>query len=356
MKTRKNLLIVCEGSYTEPEYFYQLRDDLINRGVDYSITIKPKPPTEQLALQTANPQPRPGGRRRQVTNAVVPEEEFMVEEQYLAQPTRYVREAQLGLIDETYDEAWAVYDQDGHAQHPQAVALAAGPDHFVHIGFSSIAFEHWLLLHFEYSTTAFIKSECRQKRTVFNCGQHLHPQDCHGVHCVTGYLKEQGYFPAQGNIKTLGYKQLAHLTNAALEHAYQLRTAQLIANPGVPLYLVNPVTTVDRLVLKLLKEPIDLIWHYEQPVIIGHHSFSCTRTAHQLRVTIINSANAGYIFRPGDFILLDMTGQQQTIFDRFKVDRASPTDKQVRLAELVNFAPVYIGYKLAEDKYAIVEI
>ncbi len=65
----------------------------------------------------------------------------MVEVGFLAQPTRYVREAQLGLIDGTYDEAWAVYEQDGHPEHTEALALAtADPLQLVHIGFSSDCF------------------------------------------------------------------------------------------------------------------------------------------------------------------------------------------------------------------------
>lgn len=361
MKTKKNILIVCEGSNTEPEYFHQLRDDLIRRGVDYSITIKPKPPTQALAelqaLQEANPAARPGGRRRQVTDVEVPVEEFMVEETFLAQPTRYVREAQLGLIDDTYEEAWAVYDQDGHPQHQQAVALAVGdPNHLVHIGFSSIAFEHWLLLHFELSNSAFQRSECRHQNEVFNCGQNIHPLDCHGTNCVSGYMKVQGYIPSIKNIKKVGYDDLSVRTNEALTRAYTLRRNQIAANPNVPIYDINPIVTVDRLVLKLLKEPFDLVWKYALPVILRHIHFTILKNGNELLVNIQNTGKAGFIFDTGSFILLDVLGNTIQIFERFVAEAHATMIKTLDFENLNGFEPAYIGFKMEENRYAIIEI
>ena len=55
------------------------------------------------------------------------------------------------------DILWVVYDKDGYSQHAQTFdeAYRSG----VKIAFSSISFEFWILLHFEYTTRAYEKSE-----------------------------------------------------------------------------------------------------------------------------------------------------------------------------------------------------
>ena len=55
------------------------------------------------------------------------------------------------------DEAWVVYDQDGYTLHKETFESAKQKD--VKIAFSATAFEFWILLHFEYTTKHFPKSE-----------------------------------------------------------------------------------------------------------------------------------------------------------------------------------------------------
>jgi hypothetical protein len=360
MLTRRNILIICEGSVTEPQYFHQLRDYIIIQNIQYYITIKPKPPAQlklEIAAAGAN-NLRDGAVLRQVSDVLVSGDDYMVEDEYGSQPTRYVREAQQGLLDGTYDEAWAIYDKDGHPNHPEAVALAISDQaHRVHIGFSSIAFEHWLLLHFEYNTTAFIKSECRQQKKVFNCGQHIHPTDCLGANCVSGYMKENGYIAPESNIKEIGFVDLSSMTNTALANAYQLRHNQLVANHGLPHYEINPITTVDRLVLKLLKEPLDLVWEYEQPFDLNAHiAFYFEVNQRLLKITIENTGTSGYIFNEGDFILLDVLGNHQVFFERFTISADTVLEREFDLSTLAKLEPVYIGFKLAENQYSISDL
>ena len=56
-----------------------------------------------------------------------------------------------------YDEVWAVFDKDGYTKHEKAFDDAQ--KHGIKLGFSSIAFEHWILLHYEQNRTAFPKSQ-----------------------------------------------------------------------------------------------------------------------------------------------------------------------------------------------------
>lgn len=55
------------------------------------------------------------------------------------------------------DEAWVVYDQDGYSLHKETFESAK--EKGVKLAFSATAFEFWILLHYEYTTKQFPKSE-----------------------------------------------------------------------------------------------------------------------------------------------------------------------------------------------------
>jgi hypothetical protein len=55
------------------------------------------------------------------------------------------------------DKVWIVFDRDGHPYIPETFAEASRHD--VEIAFSSISFETWILLHFEYTTKQYAKCE-----------------------------------------------------------------------------------------------------------------------------------------------------------------------------------------------------
>lgn len=56
-----------------------------------------------------------------------------------------------------YDEVWIAFDKDGHSNIPQAFNDAKQAN--INIAFSNICFEYWILLHFEYTTKGFRKSD-----------------------------------------------------------------------------------------------------------------------------------------------------------------------------------------------------
>lgn len=55
------------------------------------------------------------------------------------------------------DEYWVVYDKDRYTKHPETFDEAY--KNGIKITFSSICFEMWILLHFEYTTKAFNNSD-----------------------------------------------------------------------------------------------------------------------------------------------------------------------------------------------------
>ena len=95
-----------------------------------------------------------------------------------------------------FDEVWVVFDKDGYTKHEEVFELAKNGAREVKIAFSSIAFEHWALLHFTKCSTAFPKSDCKdEKERVLYCGTGQHINDCHGVRCVAGYMREHNFCP-----------------------------------------------------------------------------------------------------------------------------------------------------------------
>ena len=48
---------------------------------------------------------------------------------------------------------WAIFDRDGHAEIPDAIALLRGTP--IGIAFSNICFEYWILLHYENTSRQF---------------------------------------------------------------------------------------------------------------------------------------------------------------------------------------------------------
>ncbi len=50
-----------------------------------------------------------------------------------------------------HDSLWVVYDKDGYTKHAETFDHAKRSD--IKIVFSSISFEYWILLHYEYTST-----------------------------------------------------------------------------------------------------------------------------------------------------------------------------------------------------------
>ncbi len=245
------MLIVCEGEKTEPSYFNFLKPYSKLAWEDTrstSIDIKPKPNLEEEAVQPTKKTKR---RKRQLKQSNKIQDTSKIESHYKAQPLRYVREAQQGLEDGVYAEVWAVFDKDVHPKHEEAFELAQQEieGKTVNIAFSSIAFEHWFLLHFEKNQTPFLKSACRIKQNYFNCGTGEFPEDCYGAKCLAGYLKINQYLP--NYIKsgaTTNFKLLLQNQQIAFENAAWLRFKMPL---NQPIYELNPYTTVDKLVKSL---------------------------------------------------------------------------------------------------------
>ena len=188
----KRVLIVCEGTKTEPHYLRELRDDL---------HIRP---------QVVRVAPNDG-----------------------VSPDRVVAHA-LKLYDEdavagdAFDQVYCVFDRDNHTTFDAAVRrtedLSDAGKPFEAIT-STPCFEVWLLLHFGYSAQPF---HAAGKKSV-------------GDQVVAALKKKPGFAKYDKGQKGV-YVQLKPKLTDALTHA------ELLRKQGAKTGSINPATDVDGLV------------------------------------------------------------------------------------------------------------
>lgn len=179
-KVKKRLFILCEGEKTEYNYFTELVR---------SKNVRGRPITLKVVTTKRNT-------ARELVEEAIKSREL------------------------PKDEAWAVFDKNGYTKHAEAFNKARSND--IKIAFSSISFEFWILIHFEYTTRTFHKSNE-----------------------IIKYLKR--YFDYKKNDDKI-YEYLKIKTKVAEKHAKKVRKFQKETNPGHKIYRLNPYTNVDELI------------------------------------------------------------------------------------------------------------
>ncbi len=353
----KTILIVCEGESTEPVYFESIRDILIDKGIDVKITISPMPKNEKQEMFKL----RNGAKRRELKKLDLLEEgklkKYEVEDEYKAQPTRYVREAQMRLEDGSYDEAWAVFDKDGHPKQEEAFELAKNKikGKNINIAFNSISFEHWTLIHFEENYTQFQKSQCREGEENFCCGTNTNPKDCKGNLCVHGYMINKNYIASDCKKKKFLFKELPKY-NVAIENAVKLRNVKMASNPQLPIYELNPYTTIDRLVFRLINLPIDYCWvNGNEELFTKNFSFKIERKNNIIEISVKNLKPEIFILVSGLFGLINSLGEFKPVSDRILLG-VETIKIEINLDEIQDFNSIYMGLKTGDNEYLFTDI
>ncbi|MDE6368726.1 MAG: RloB family protein [Muribaculaceae bacterium] len=278
---KNNIVIVCEGTDTEYKYLSDLKEYIKRILPGRFSDIRIVPTTEEL-LTCIN-----RNKNKKLKN-IHPWAYYIQEEDnqkdfdtYRAQPIRYVREAELFTINDGYEEAWAVYDHDDFAHHEFAKSHADAVN--VNIAFSSISFEEWFLLHFERNDKAFSKSVCKKNKEDIMCGTGEHQSDCHGDICVGGRIRENKYIPDYGKSMNGLFMQLFDKHKVAIVNAAWSRA--LHHNP-MDFWRFNPLTTVDRLISRLLGYDQEYAWIHDT------RNFTIDRT--QLKLLQDTITNIGH--------------------------------------------------------------
>jgi hypothetical protein len=309
---RKTILVVCEGQRSEPDYFHNLRNEVITKTNNIFIKILPIPKDEQqnIVNEIHSFKLRKGGKKRYLKNAInnIEPDDYVIEIEYKSQPTCYVRKAQLAYFEHGYAELWAVYDKDEHPKHDEAYSLSKNLeicDKIVNIGFSSISFEEWILMHFEYCNIAFSKSQCRDSdKNIFYCGSHINESDCKGEKCVIGRIVEKNFLSLNSS-KSFEYSKYSINVNNALLNALKSRD---LATDKYFFYNNNPYVSIDRLVFKLKNiEKVDLIWEYEKKFLTESNIFiKITNCNNVTNIEVENNTNRTYIIEENFLKLIDI--------------------------------------------------
>lgn len=306
------ILIVCEGSKTEPFYFNGLKHEAEASGIypyGLEITIDPTPQEEDDTTITV-PNPHKTRRQRRQLKPADSVLQGEIEPEYRAIPAQYVRKAQLGLEDGTFDDAYAVFDKDGHPAHALAFSIAENVIHGkkARIGFSSISFEQWVLLHFEFSIHPFAKSECKYEDGQYiGCGTEGAHTGCAGARCVAGYLRTNGHNYEKNDAAL--WELLRDRLLPAFRHAARLRYVQRHQLAAARPYEVNPYTDLDFVIGRILGldqfEAVALGEVFERSGI----QYSVMKDPEDvLRMAVVNRSSGTAIVRP-EIFWTDHTGR-----------------------------------------------
>jgi hypothetical protein len=159
-------------------------------------------------------------------------------------PVQMVKEAKKNKS--SYDETWVVFDKDRERDILNENAIALANKSKIKIAFSSISFEHWLILHFEKCTHPFDRSDCESRSMAAAPIVCI----CNGTTCASTYLK-QNYSPTFYKAKSKLYDDFQGQNEVAIENAAWLRNRQS-PYTDTNVHLLNPYTDVDKLLVELL--------------------------------------------------------------------------------------------------------
>lgn len=187
----QKFIILCEGSKTEPQYFKGLRASIkASKLIDIEIVDTEYTSCVELVDQA-----------------------LRIREKNRLQPN---------------DQIWVVVDKDGYSEHHRCFDKANSTG--INIALSSISFEFWVLLHFEYTTTPRFS----------NSKDIIHK------------MKDEQYIDYKKSMSDLYEFLYPHLEKART-NAQRLRNHHDSTSPRVKPYNLNPYTNVDELVFAIIE-------------------------------------------------------------------------------------------------------
>jgi len=158
-------------------------------------------------------------------------------------PINIFKEAKKSKKD--YDEIWVVFDKDRERDEQNQKAIELAIKSKINVAFSSISFEHWLILHFERNTFAFQRSDCESRSTNINPVVCV----CNETICASSRLKSPTLYPTFKKGYSLLYDDFQSKNNIAIENAAWLRHQK---SPYTSIHLLNPYSDTDILLCELL--------------------------------------------------------------------------------------------------------
>ena len=391
----KTILIIAEGENTEPFYFKAIEEIFLKSKEDLKINLTLRIISEiaqPSKKKSHNPKHKTIRKSRQIEDEIsgnfvrilmngqeIEEELSKIEPKYKSQPQRFVRRAQIEMQDNTYNEAWAVFDYDmRNISHIKDAFKIANNDLLgkVKIAYSSIAFEHWILLHYERNLTAFNKSECREiigkgakkRKVLLNCcsisDNSPHKDDCGGLKCVGGYLRSMKYYlECSKDDKKIFYTHLDKLS-IAFFNASWLRFKMKITEPLTEKSTLdaNPFTNVDLMVKQILgelsefKSICNIVYRWillDSRVKIKGYLVLVGKLSNNLKVTITNQTNQTQILQES-FIEIKNNNIDtiQNLGERTKLD----ANETVEIDIIIRTGFVFLLIKIESNTTICVEL
>lgn len=315
------LMLICEGTRTEPNFFYCLCKDMKEQGVlgcTFKVLPKSSFETEDEEVNADR------GDRKRTTREVLPGKpmkespnpQFPGE-----QPLNWVK-AGLDFLS-TYNEVWCIFDKDGHPKQKEAFELvkeSQTENKNINIAFSSRSIEYYFLLHFEYIYKAFEKSECNEKqykgkkpKTVyFKCMTEnaIKGKACDGSKCINGYARKKGYW-VESKSNTSLYPILKDRLFKGIVNSIRLRKESHQINPESVIYERNPYITTDYLVARILGYSIQENKTFD----IKTNGTSIRVNLDGNTVSFYNEGTISYILQSGCIRLLDPFNNTHTSYN-----------------------------------------
>lgn len=263
--TQYSMLLICEGTHTEPNFFGAMVEWLKEEGkINFIVKILPKPTITSDDNDLDLNRGASTRKKRTVKKDTPEQQELEKTPQFQGQPPLNWVEAGINHL-HTYDEVWVIFDKDGHPKTQEAFKRAEKEEvdgKKVKIAFSSRCFEYYLLLHFEFIYKAFEKSECngkkysdngqKSKTVSYHCmtKRAVKGKACQGDKCINGYARLKGYWEnskgEQSTFPLVKDKLWIGICNA---HTVRWKSNML---HGTDFYVRNPYVDADKLICRLL--------------------------------------------------------------------------------------------------------
>lgn len=301
------LYLVCEGEKTEISFYSDLQAELIKAGmasftqVDFYKVPKPKKDADMLENGEIRAE---GGRHVSMIGGIVlPTANY--------EPLNWIKIAFSKFP--AYSETWAVFDNDHRNISPNRSPLIDNAfteyrklrqtASNVHIAYSSLSFEYYLLQHFEFLYHEFHKTECyitnrNGKHDYRNCCSKDHknpPKEgaCDGDlgHncCINGYARRNNRW-AESKIEGV----LSNVPNifTGVINSFRIRWRAVSMQRGSKIGDMNPYLNTYNLTLRMMGFQI---LEYIQDISIPYYDGHITLHLDDNSVIIGNTSTRSYI-------------------------------------------------------------
>ncbi len=343
--------MACEGENTEPLYFAALKEYIESIEVwnpKLKITISPIPKIDLTEINVTIPHKTPRRKRELNNNAV--RINPVIEDIHKAEPVRFVREAQIGIENKDFDEAWAIFDDDNRNYIKEAFDLSKESGKEVFVAYSSLCFEFWLLLHFERSLTVFKKSACRDGDMIIDCTTGNHEKDCYGSKCILGYLHKKGYISGTSKGKTSMFNITKDRLSIALHNSSWLKNYHS-KNKVSNISYLKPYSNVDELVKRLLNIDDEIIWiEIGECYVVNNLKVLFKKEDDVVKIVITNNKQIIFIVRDEYSAVENENYEIINNGARFVLDPDNSCDISFEIHGKVNNKPKFISFKIGKTK------